>query len=205
MVLALNVVLVTGLVVVGLTAHSLGVLAAGADYIADAAAIGVSLLAIRLSTRPPTPRRPHGYPKATALAASINGGWLLILSLLVIAGALDRLATGAPHVDGLPVLIVSGVASIVMVVGVVILGGDVDADDDVGGDLNTRAVLLDTAADAAAAAGVAITGGVILATGGFYWLDPTAALVIAIVVGYHAVVLLKDVVRTLRRQPQRQR
>jgi Co/Zn/Cd efflux system component len=48
-VLALNVVLVTGLVVVGLTAHSLGVLAAGADYIADAAAIGVSQA---LSDRP---------------------------------------------------------------------------------------------------------------------------------------------------------
>ena len=201
LVLALNLVLIASLLVVGLTAHSLGVLAAGADYLADAAAIGVSLLAIRLSTRPPTPRRPHGYPKATALAASINGGWLLILSLLVIAGALDRLATGAPHVDGLPVLIVSGVASIVMVVGVVILGGDVEADDDVGGDLNTRAVLLDTAADAAAAAGVAITGGVILATGRFYWLDPTVALAISMIVGYHAITLLKDVVGMLRRPP----
>jgi cobalt-zinc-cadmium efflux system protein len=203
-VLALNLALVTGLVVVGLTARSLGVLAAGADYLADAAAIGVSLLAIRLSTRPPTPRRPRGYPNATAVAASVNGGWLLILSLLVIAGAVDRLATGPPQVDGLPVLIVSAAASMVMVIGVVILGGDADADaddddDDDGGNLNMRAVVLDTAADAAAAAGLAVTGGVILATGRFYWLDPTVALLIAIVVGYHALVLLKDVVRLLRR------
>ncbi len=200
-VLALNLALVTGLVVVGLTARSLGVLAAGADYLADAAAIGVSLLAIRLSTRPPTPRRPRGYPNATAVAASVNGGWLLILSLLVIAGAVDRLATGPPQVDGLPVLIVSAAASMVMVIGVVILGGDADADDDDddGGNLNMRAVVLDTAADAAAAAGLAVTGGVILATGRFYWLDPTVALLIAIVVGYHALALLKDVVRLLRK------
>jgi len=59
-VLALNLALVTALVIVGLAAHSLAVLAAGADYLADAAAIGVSLLAIWLAARPPTaaPTRP---------------------------------------------------------------------------------------------------------------------------------------------------
>jgi cobalt-zinc-cadmium efflux system protein len=179
------------------------VLAAGADYLADAAAIGISLLAIWLSTRPATRRRPQGFPKATAIAASVNGGWLLILSLLVMTGAVVRLATGAPRVDGLPVVIVSAVASVVMVVGVVILRGDADGDDDHGGALNLRAVVLDTAADAAAAAGVAVAGGAILATGGLYWLDPTVALVIAMVVGYHAVALLRDVVRMLRRPPAR--
>ena len=45
-VLVLNLLLIAGLVVVGLRAHSLGVLAAGADYLADAAAIGVSLFAM---------------------------------------------------------------------------------------------------------------------------------------------------------------
>ncbi|MHB1784519.1 MAG: hypothetical protein ACYCTE_17885, partial [Acidimicrobiales bacterium] len=43
--------------------------------------------------------------------------------------------------------------------------------------------LADAAADAAAAAGVAVTGGIIYATSGNYWLDPTVALVIAAVVG----------------------
>lgn len=51
-------------------------------------------------------------------------------------------------------------------------------------------MLLDTAADAVAAAGVAVAGGVIYAVGGLYWLDPTVALIIAVVVGYHAARLL---------------
>jgi Co/Zn/Cd efflux system component len=51
-VLAFNLALTAALVVVGLAAHSLAVLAAGADYLADAAAIGVSLLAIWLASRP---------------------------------------------------------------------------------------------------------------------------------------------------------
>jgi len=199
-VLALNAALVAGLVVVGLSAHSLGVLAEGADYLGDAAAIGLSLFAIRLSERPPTRRRPHGYPKATALAALVNGGWILILSLVIIAGAIFRLVTTTHQVHGLPVLVVSGIAAVVMLVGALILGGDAnDGHDDDNGDLNMRAVLLDTAADGAAAAGVAATGGVILATRGSYWLDPTVALIVAVVVAYHTVRLLIDVARALRR------
>jgi len=59
-----------------------------------------------------------------------------------------------PHeVQGLPVLVVSGIAAVVMFGGAVVLGGDagnLDEDDD-NGDLNMRAVLLDTVADSAAA------------------------------------------------------
>jgi cobalt-zinc-cadmium efflux system protein len=190
-VLVLNLLLVGALVAVGWSAHSLGVLAEGVDYLADATAIAVSVLAIWLSNRPPTVKHPHGYPKATLLAAAVNAVWLLVLSLLVAAGATSRLVTGAHEVHGLPVLIVSGIAAMVMVVGALILGGDVDdLDDDDNGSLNMRAVLLDTAADAAAAAGVAVAGGIILATGGLFWIDPAVAFVIAIVVGYHAVRLL---------------
>jgi cation diffusion facilitator family transporter len=198
-VLGLNLVLVGVLVAVGTGARSLGVLAEGADYLADAAAIGVSLLAIWLSKRPPTPARPVGYPKATTWAALVNGGWLLILTGLVSAGAIDRLVAGTKQVHGLPVLIVSSIAAVVMVAGALILGGD-DHDDegDEGDKLNMRAVLLDTAADAAAAAAVAVTGAIILATGGLYWLDPTVALLVSAVIAYHAVQLLQRVVVALR-------
>ncbi|MFI4971072.1 MAG: cation diffusion facilitator family transporter [Hyphomicrobiales bacterium] len=196
-VLGLNIVLVGVLVVVGIGAHSLGVLAEGADYLADAAAIAVSLLAIWLSGRPATPVRPLGYPKATTWAALVNGGWLLTLTGLVSAGAIDRLATGTRHVHGLPVLIASSAAAAVMAVGAFILGGD-DDDDDEGGHLNMRAVLLDTAADAAAAGAVALTGAIILTTGSFYWLDPVVALLVSIVIAYHAFKLMRQVVVALR-------
>jgi len=199
-VLALNLLLVAALILVGLASHSLGVLAAGLDYIADAAAIGVSLLAIWISTRPATARRPDGHPNATAIAALVNGGWLLVLCFFVIVEGIRRLASGTPHVDGLPVLVVSAIAAAVMLIGAKILGGDTDdPEEDRAGHLNMRAVLLDTVGDAAAAAGVAVTGAIILATGGLFWLDPTVALVIALVVGYHAAKLLIEVVVEMRR------
>ena len=71
-VLLLNLGLITALVIVGLAAHSLAVLAAGADYLADAGAIGVSLLAIWLASWSPSRARPHGYPNATNIAAQIG-------------------------------------------------------------------------------------------------------------------------------------
>lgn len=194
-VLAVNLALVAGLVVVGVTAHSVGVWAEGADYLADAAAIAVSLLAIRLA------RRPGGAPRATRYAAAVNAGWLLLLSVLVAAGGIDRLVRGVREVHGLPVLIVSGVAAVLMVAAALLLGGDEDDDNDEGERLNVRAVLLDTAADAAAATGVALAGGIIFATGGTYWLDPTVALGIALIVGWHAARLLWRITAALRALP----
>jgi cobalt-zinc-cadmium efflux system protein len=201
-VLTLNIGLVAALVAVGLTAHSLAVFAAGADCLADAAAVGVSLLAIRLAALPPSPSRPHGYRHAPNVAALINAGWLLALYVVIGVAAIWNLSGGTRPVEGLPVLIVSAITAVVLLAGALVLGGDLDDDDEDGeGDLNVKAVLLDTAADSAAAAGVAVSGAIIFGTGGLYWLDPATALVIAIVVGYHAAKLLRKVVAALRSAP----
>lgn len=199
-VLVLNLTLVASLITVGVTAHSLAVLAEGGDYLLDAAAVGVALVAIHLAARPATRARPEGYPNATSLAALVNAGWLLVLELLVASVAVDRFITGTPQVDGLPVLVASGIAALMMAIGALILRGDGtdgkgDAEER---DLSVTAVLLDTVADAAAAAGVAAAGGVILITGGWYWLESAVALAIAAVVAYHALALIRKVLDRLR-------
>jgi cobalt-zinc-cadmium efflux system protein len=187
--LVLNLALVVGLGYVGVSAHSLGVLAAGVDYLADAAAIGVAVVAIRLSAR---------FPKANALAAALNAGWLFVLSVVVIASGIDRLLTGTPEVQGLPVLVMSGIAGGVMIAAAVVLGIDLDGDDDSDEGLSHRVVLIDTVADAAFALGVAVAGAIIFATGGWHWLDPAVALAIALVVSWRAILVLRHVQGALR-------
>jgi cobalt-zinc-cadmium efflux system protein len=191
-VLVLNLALVGGLVAVGIGAHSLGVLAEGGDYILDAAGAGLALLAIRLSARGAR----GGGLGPTGTVALINAGWLLALELIVAGVSIDRLATRTPQVHGLPVLVASGIAALVMTAGVLILRGDDDGGER---DLSVAAVLLDTAADAAAAAGVAAAGAVILVAQGWYWLDPAVALTVAVLVAYHAVALIRTIFR--RRNP----
>ena len=182
-VLILNLALVTSLIAVGVAAHSIAVLAAGSDYLLDAAGVGVALLAIRLSARPPA-RPARAGTRTSQTSPRLSTRWLLILELLVASIAADRLITGTSRVDGLAVLIVSGIAALAMGLAAAVLRGD--ADDDQGDperNLSVAAVLLDTVADAAAAAGVAAAGAIILVAGGWYWLDPAVALAIAFVVG----------------------
>jgi cobalt-zinc-cadmium efflux system protein len=186
-VFGLNAALIAGLIAVGLEAHSLGVFAAAGDYVADAFAIGLSLATVRLSHREATDRRSFGYHRTTILAAQVNASLILAVTAVVSIEALRRLFGHPGTVHGLPVVIVSAVAAAVMLLGALILH---DEDDD---DLNMRSVLLDTAADAVTAAGVAATGAVILITGRNFWLDPAGALLIAVVIGYRAVRLLREV------------
>ncbi len=145
LVLLLNLAMIAGLVFVGLTAHSLGVLAAGGDFIADSAAIVLGLIAIHLRNRP------HGNPNATSIVALINGLFLLAVSLLVIADALRLLTSHTPHVEAVPVIIISVVSAITMTIGALILGSESGKED-----LHMRSVLLDTVSDAASAAAVAV-------------------------------------------------
>lgn len=186
-VLGINVAMVLALLLVGLVTHSLGVLAAGADYLGDALGTGLSLVALQMS------RHKHGHPRATSYAALINSSFLLLATLTVAAEAVHRLSVGAPSVHGLPVVIVSAMAASAMIVCAFILGN-------VEGDLNMESVMLDTVADAAAAVGVAISGVIILATSDTYWLDSLVALLIALVVGYHAIRLMRRVLSDLRQR-----
>jgi cobalt-zinc-cadmium efflux system protein len=186
LVLAINLAMVLALLLVGILTHSLGVLASGADYLGDALGAGLSLVALRMS------RHKQGHPRATSYAALANASFLLLVTLAVAIEAIYRLSAGAPEVHGLPVVIVSLTAALAMIVCVLILGN-------VKGDLNMESVLLDTIADAASAIGVAVSGAVILITDGTYWLDSAVALVIAIVLGYHALKLIDRVVARLRK------
>ncbi len=192
-VVVVNLVLVGALAVVGLTAHSVGVWAEGTDYLADAAGTGLALVALHL--RAPTAARPAGRPNATRYAALVNALWLLVFTSAVAAEAADRLLTGVHRVHGLPVLVVSGTAAVLMLASALVLSSGTDEDDDDGAAMSVRAVLLDTLADSAAAGAAAAAGAVIFATGGYYWLDPAAALVISVIVATQAARLLARIGR----------
>jgi cobalt-zinc-cadmium efflux system protein len=185
--LALNVAMIAGLIVVGWVTHSLGVLAAGGDYVADSAAILLGIIAVTMR------ERTGPYSKAPTYVAAINATVLLVVTILVVGEAARRLLHGTPEIHGLPVLIVSAVATAVMIAGVFVLGTGAGSED-----LHMRSVLLDTAADALASAAVAVSGGIIYLTGRFYWLDSALSLIIGILIGVGALRLLLAVARALR-------
>jgi cobalt-zinc-cadmium efflux system protein len=185
--LALNASMIAALFVVGALSRSLGVLAAGGDYLADSTAILLGLLAIRLRDR-------HGNQRATTYVALVNAAILIVITAVVFVEATRRLLTHSPHVAGLPVLIVSAISASAMVAGAVILGPDASRED-----LHMRSVLLDTIADGLSSAAVAVVGAVIYLTRRFFWLDAAVAIIIGVVIAVAAGRLLHDVIRTLRK------
>jgi cobalt-zinc-cadmium efflux system protein len=186
-VLALNTSMIAAAVIVGFTAHSLSVLAAGGDYVADSVAILLGIIAVTIRDRA------RGHSRAPTIVALINASALLVVTALVLIEAVRRLVHGTPEVHGLPVLIVSTIGTVVLVAGALVLGRDAGRED-----LHMRSVLLDTVSDALTSAAVAVTGGIIFVAHDLYWLDSVVAIVISLVVGAGALRLLRDVVRVLR-------
>lgn len=189
-VLALNLTLIVGLVTVGVTARSVGVLAAAGDTLADSVALALGLAAVALRDRDPD--RTHAN-RPIATVALINAVILIAVTVGVAVEAIMRLTQGSPAVSGLPMAVVSLITLAVMVAGALVLGLSSHRED-----IHMKSVLLDTLADAAAAAGLLVGGTVIWLTGGLYWIDPIIALILAAVIGVVGIRLARQAVAALR-------
>lgn len=189
-VLGLNLALIIGLVIAGVFAHSVSVLAAAGDTIADCFALVLGLIAIALRDR--NPDHPHAQ-RPIAIAALVNATLLLAVTVTVTVEAISRLQEGSPPVEGLPMVIVSVITMIVMLAGAFVLGRSA-----AGEDLHMRSVLIDAVADAAAAAAIAVAGVIILVANGLYWLDPVLALGVSVLIAIAAFQLIVKAIAALR-------
>jgi cobalt-zinc-cadmium efflux system protein len=184
--LLLNIGIVVAQAVAGFGAHSVGLLADAGHNLVDGAGLGLSLMAVRLARRPPTPERSFGYHRSTVLAAQANAGAICVITVLVVAESIHRLFSPQP-VHGAPMVVVASVALVVDAVAAVILW-----DRQSGDAFTVRSAVLHMGGDALASLGVVVAGSVILVTGGFAWLDPAVGLGIAALIAWGAVGLLRS-------------
>src|SRR5690242_11528572 len=93
-------------VVAGVLASSLALLSDAAHMLTDAVALAMSLAAARLAQRPATGAMTYGLGRAEILSAQANGVTLLVLGVLIIVDAIQRLVS-PPEVHGVTVLVVA--------------------------------------------------------------------------------------------------
>lgn len=182
--LAANLAIVLGQGVAGLLAHSLGLLADAGHNLTDVAALGLALWAVRASRREPSGRQSFGWHRGGVLAAQANAAAILVVTALLAAEAVRRIGHPAP-VRGGVVVVVATLAAIVNGLSAMLLVGH-------RADLGARSALVHLTGDAGASIAVAIAGGLILATGGNYWLDPAATLLVAALLAAAAWRLLRQ-------------
>lgn len=93
-VLAANLAVAAIKLFVGLQASALSALADAFHSGLDASANIIGLVGIALASRPPDPNHPYGHQKYEAVATLILGTFLLMASLEVIRGVIERLLVG---------------------------------------------------------------------------------------------------------------
>ena len=183
--LAIAIAEVVGAILTG----ALVLLADAAHMAADAAGLGLSLLAAWFASRPPTARRTFGYARAEILAAMANSLLLLAMAGVIFTAAIRRLADPPAVSSGL--LIAFGVGALIGNACSLLILRRGQAES-----LNVRGAFLEVAADTLGAAAVIVTGIIISATG-FTLADPIASLVVGALILPRTWRLLREAVDIL--------
>ena len=191
--LALALVLIVGLmageIVFGVVAGSLALMADAGHMLTDAAALGLALAAASFAGRPARGRWTFGFRRLEILAAHVNGITLVVVGVVIVYTAIRRL------VD--PQVVRGGLVLVVALAGIAVnLAATALLRAPSRGSLNMRGAFLHVVTDLAAFAGTAVAGGLVLATG---WdrFDPIASLLVAALIFWSSVSLLRESTRIL--------
>lgn len=154
---------------VGLSSHSLALLADGGHMVADELAIAMALLATWLGQLPASERAPFGYRRVEILAALVNGGILVAIALWIGWEAVQRLPHPPEEIASQPMLIVALVGLGVNSLNAWLLHRGSEHD------LNVRAVFLHVLADAVSSLGVVLAA-IAVWLEGWRWVDSAISL-----------------------------
>ncbi|HVC04600.1 MAG TPA: cation diffusion facilitator family transporter [Candidatus Acidoferrales bacterium] len=176
-------------VVIGVLARSLALLSDAGHMLTDVAALGVSLIAVRLAQRPPEGGLTFGLKRAEILAALVSGATLLMLAAVLIFEAVLRVAS-PPSVQG-GAVIATAAAGVVVNLGVTWQLSRANRRS-----LNIEASFRHILTDLYALIGTLVAG-VVIVTTGFERADALASLLVACLMVYAGVRLLGKAGRVL--------
>src|SRR4051794_8571812 len=182
--IALNLAFVAVETMYGFIANSMSLLADAGHNLSDVLGLVVAWAGAVMARRAASPRFTYGFKKAPILAALANSLFLLVAVGAIGAEAIRRLF----H----PSTTQGGMVMVVATIGIVLNGAT--ALLFARGrhrDINIRGAYLHMAADAGVSAAVVFAGLVILLTGQ-RWVDPVMGLVVAFVILWGSIDLLKE-------------
>ncbi|UCF08455.1 MAG: cation transporter [Thermoplasmata archaeon] len=174
-------------VIGGLLSNSLALLTDAAHVFMDVLALSLSLSAFRIACRPHDEKATFGYHRAEIFAALINGILLVIVVIVILREAYDRLLS-APEVKTTEMLLAASVGLAVNLFITFTLRGHHD--------LNVRSAYLHVLGDTLSSFAV-IAGGIIMILTGNFLVDPILSILISILIIYSSLRLLKESVDIL--------
>lgn len=175
--------------IAGLVSGSLALMADAGHMLSDVAALGLSLFAMRISSRPPTRRRTYGFQRVEVLAALMNGATLIAIAILIAIEAVQRFSN-PPEVQGKLMMLVAVGGLCLNLISLGMLHRSRNES------LNLRGAFLHILTDALGSIG-AILAGVAVWAFSWNWADPLISLLIAALVAWSSWDLVKQAVAVL--------
>jgi len=173
----------------GWLSNSLALLSDAGHMLADAAAIGLSLFALRIASRPADAKRTYGYYRLEILAALVNGAVLFAIAAgIAIEGYHRLMHPVSVRVQTMVMLACLGIA--LNAVGMWITHGSAQ------GSMNLRATFLHLAGDLLNSIGVLVSA-LLIAWTGQLAADPIVSFFIAATIVWSAIRLCRDAVDVL--------
>lgn len=184
--IALNFSFVVLEVVVGHFSHSLGLISDAGHKMLDVIALAIALVGFHLARRPSS--------DAQRISASIA-----LVNTLVLIGAVGVIIWESVGKFGHPEPVDGAAVSWTAAVGIVVSGLSAWLLMRHQGDINTRAAFLHMATDSLLSLGV-VASGIVISLTGWHVIDPLVSLVIAVVILYNTLRLLREALRDLSRR-----
>lgn len=172
----------------GLRAHSLALISEAGHNVSDMLAIALSFVAVYFQRRPATDQKTFGYQRAGVLAAFVNALTLIVLSAWIVISAIHRLYV--------PVAVHPHIMMITAAAGVLMNGAIAALLWTSSHDVNIRSVFLHMLGDTLSTAAV-IVGGAVIAYTGASWLDPLLSLIIAGMILWSSVTIVRETLNIL--------
>lgn len=171
----------------GIFTGSIAIISDALHDFGDATAIAISYVLERLSKRPPDKTHTYGYCRYSVLGGALNALILLIGSVLVGYGAIQRLFNPTPiHYDGMIIMAIFGV--IVNLLAAYATHGH--------GSINQRAVNLHMLEDVLGWI-VVLIGAVTMRFTGWWIIDPILSMAVALFILVNAWKTLRQVLDIL--------
>jgi cobalt-zinc-cadmium efflux system protein len=174
--------------VFGIVTGSLALIADASHNLTDTITLTVSFIANRIARREANERQTFGYGRATILAALLNAVIMLAVAGFIVFEAVNKLR----H----PTEIEGGIVALVALVGIAVNGSIAYVLSKRRHDLNIRSAFVDMAFDALSSLAAVISGVIIMLTGARY-IDSIVALIIAVLLLYNVIKILREAVLIL--------
>lgn len=177
-------------VIGGFLTNSLALLSDAGHMLSDASALLLSLLALHFASRPPSARRTFGMHRFEILAALTNGVTLVVISLLILWEAYQRLLH-PPEVQSGTMVVIAFVGLLANIAAAfVLMRGDYQDN------MNVRSAYLHVLSDLLGSIG-AILGGILMWAFDWYVADPLISIVVAVLIMLSAWRVTKESVHIL--------